>query len=46
MRSGFSYIFKRYSKGSNKYLKSYDPKQGSKHIKELHELHNELHNNT
>ena len=27
-----SYISKRYSKFSNKYLKSYDPKQESKHI--------------
>ena len=32
MRGGVSYIFKRYSKGNNKYLKSYDPKQESKHI--------------
>ena len=31
-RSGVSYIFSRYSKGNNKYLKSYDPKQESKHI--------------
>ena len=28
----FSYSFNRYSKDSNKYLKSYDPKQESKHI--------------
>ena len=27
-----SYISKRYSKANNKYLKSYDPKQQSKHI--------------
>ena len=26
-RDGFSYIFHRYSKVNNKYLKSYDPKQ-------------------
>ena len=26
------YISKRYSKGNNKYLKSYDPKRESKHI--------------
>ena len=31
-RGGFSYIYNRYSKASNKYLKSYDPKQESKHI--------------
>ena len=32
MRVGVSYISKRYSKANNKYLKSFDPKQESKHI--------------
>ena len=32
MRGGVSYTSKRYSKTNNKYLKSYDPKQESKHI--------------
>ena len=32
MRDGNSYIFKKYSKTNNKYLKSYDPKQESRHI--------------
>ena len=32
MRGGVSYIFNRYSKVNNKYLKRYDPKQESKHI--------------
>ena len=32
MRGNVFYISKRYSKASNKYLKSYDPKQESKHI--------------
>ena len=32
MRGGVCYISKRYSKANNKYLKSYDPKQESKHI--------------
>ena len=32
MRGEVSYISNRYSKASNKYLKSYDPKQESKHI--------------
>ena len=32
VRGGVSYISKRYSKGNNKYLKSYDLKQESKHI--------------
>ena len=32
MRGGVSYISNRYSKASNKCLKSYDPKQESKHI--------------
>ena len=31
-RGGVSYISNRYSKAYNKYLKSYDPKQKSKHI--------------
>ena len=29
---GISYIFHRYSKASNKYLKSFDSKQESKHV--------------
>ena len=32
MRGGVPYISNRYSKANNKYLKSYDPKQESKHI--------------
>ena len=32
MRRGVSYIFNRYSKANNKYLKSYHSKQESKHI--------------
>ena len=32
IRGGVSYITKRYSKANNTYLKSYDPKQESKHI--------------
>ena len=31
-RSGISYISNRYSKANYEYLKSYDPKQESKHI--------------
>ena len=31
-RGGISYISKRYSKANNNYLRSYDPKQESKHI--------------
>ena len=32
MRVGLSYISKRCSKGNNKYLKPFNPKQESKHI--------------
>ena len=32
MREGVYYNSKRYSKASDKYLKSYDPKQESKYI--------------
>ena len=32
MRGGVSYISNGYSKANNKYLKSYDPEQESKHI--------------
>ena len=32
MRARVSYISNKYSKASNKYLKSYDPQQESKHI--------------
>ena len=32
MEGGVSYISNRYNKANNKYLKSYDPKQESKHI--------------
>ena len=32
IRGGGSHISNRYSKANNKYLKSYDPKQESKHI--------------
>ena len=35
-RSGIYYISNRYSKANNKYLKSYDPKQESKHVIYLH----------
>ena len=35
-RGGVSYISNRYSRAINKYLKSYDPKQESKHIIYLH----------
>ena len=34
-RGRISYIFNRYSKANNKYLKFYDPNQESKHIKYL-----------
>ena len=32
MRFGVAYISNRHSKANNKYLKSYDPKQESRHI--------------
>ena len=32
VRGRVSYIFKRYSKANHKYLKTYNPKQESKHI--------------
>ena len=32
MRGGVAFIYKRYSKVNNKYLKSYDPKQESNHV--------------
>ena len=32
MRSGISYIAKRYSKANNKYMQSYDAKKPSKYI--------------
>ena len=32
MKGGISYVYKRYNKSNNKSLKSYDPKQESKHI--------------
>ena len=32
IRVRVSYLFKRYSKANNKYLKCYDPKQVLKHI--------------
>ena len=32
MRGDVSYVSNRHSKANNKYLKSYDPKQESKHI--------------
>ena len=35
MTGGVSYISNRYSKANNNYLKSYDPKQKSKHIIQL-----------
>ena len=31
-RGGISYIFNRYSKANNKYLKSYDPKEETYYI--------------
>ena len=39
IRGRGSYIFKRYSQANNKYLKSYDPKQESKHIVYLDSKH-------
>ena len=36
MTGAVSYVSNRYSKPSNKYLKSYDPKQESKHVIYLH----------
>ena len=38
-RGRVSYISNRYSNANNKYLKSYDPKQESKHIIYLNNLH-------
>ena len=35
-RGEISYIFNRYSKANNKYLKSYDPKEEIKHTIYLH----------
>ena len=32
MRRGISYVSKKYGKSNSNYLKSYDPKRGSKHI--------------
>ena len=32
MRGGVSYIYKRYNKANNNYLKCYNPKQESQHI--------------
>ena len=31
-RGGISYVFNRYSKANNKYLKSYDPKEETYYI--------------
>ena len=39
MRGGVSYVFNKYSKANNKYLKSCDPKQESKHIIYLYANH-------
>ena len=38
-RGGVTYISNRYSKANNKYLKSYDPKQESKHIIDANNLY-------
>ena len=38
MRALVSYIYNIYSKAKNKYLKSYDPKQESRHIMYLDEI--------
>ena len=36
MRGGVSYIYKKYIKGKNKYLTSYDPKKPTKYITYSH----------
>ena len=40
MRDGVSYIFNRYSKTNDQYLKSYDTKQESRHIMYLLYIYN------